>query len=401
MLLPVLLLCLHAVASTCNPGSVLDFAGGGCIPCGAGWYALGGLRCRRCADGMVSDVGSSLCARPGSKPCGRGEHDSGLAKGCVRCPPGHYKRQAGAGTCLLCPVNSFSATQGAKECVQCRHGEVSPPGSAECVLCPAGTFAGNGVCTPCPEGSWAEEGSARCSCKKGWTTASKQGVCTKCPRNTFKSVSGKGPCSACPFDFVSPEASEAVIQCEPADMLTTFTSGVSMVLKGVGVIGEAAPERRWRQQATENGMHQVSQALTVVYTAYSCLEDLFSTLHVVVVDLFESTMDFYRHVIKTRKTSYSLHICSSKKHMKQWLASEYGYNEWRRAVSAVRGGDNGEGGCRAMRRSARNVLMLLHPDKFSQLHPDCPRGASSDLTADFLAEYEIQKQLCAGFRSSK
>ena len=84
--------------------------------------------------------------------------------------------------------------------------------------CPQNTFAGkSGSCEPCGVGSWSDEGSTACSCNKGWTAAGGTGgsMCAKCPANTFKAVRGPSGCKACPTGSVSPEGSEAVLQCVP------------------------------------------------------------------------------------------------------------------------------------------------------------------------------------------
>jgi hypothetical protein len=51
-----------------------------------------------------------------------------------------------------------------------------------------------------------------------------------------------------------------------------------------------------------------------------------------------------------------------------------------------------------MKKSARRALLILHPDKFKLIHPTCPQGRSGFLTADFNAEYDTQKRLCAGHK---
>ena len=82
--------------------------------------------------------------------------------------------------------------------------------------------------------------------------------------------------------------------------------------------------------------------------------------------------------------------------MKRWLASHTEYDGWRRAVSAVRAGHGLQEACRDMKRSARRVLLLVHPDKFAMAHPGCVPGASALLAADFNSEYSVQKAKCAG-----
>ena len=63
-----------------------------------------------------SDRSSEQCAQPGARPCPKGKFDSGLAKGCVECPPGHFKHSDGAGMCKPCPVNTYAAGPGSTAC---------------------------------------------------------------------------------------------------------------------------------------------------------------------------------------------------------------------------------------------------------------------------------------------
>jgi len=90
-----------------------------------------------------------MCAQPGARPCPKGKFDSGLEKGCVECPPGHFKHSDGADMCKPCPVNTYAAGPGSTACEGCLRGEVSLLGQKSCQLCPAGTFASKGACEPC------------------------------------------------------------------------------------------------------------------------------------------------------------------------------------------------------------------------------------------------------------
>ena len=72
--------------------------------------------CRPCDEGLVSDPGSAQCSQPGAKPCPQGQSDSGLAQGCVDCPPGFFKRADVSGVCAPCPINTFAAEPGSAKC---------------------------------------------------------------------------------------------------------------------------------------------------------------------------------------------------------------------------------------------------------------------------------------------
>ena len=56
-------------------------------------------------------------------------------------------------------------------------------------------------------------------------------------------------------------------------------------------------------------------------------------------------------------------VSLSQKNMKAWLTSHEEYENWRRAASGVRKRQDLAVMCPTMRRWARKILLLLHPDK--------------------------------------
>jgi hypothetical protein len=335
-----------------------------------------------------------------SRPCGPGTQIDFMASGtCVKCPAGHY-RAHGHPWCKPCPINFYAAGPGSTKCERCLPGEVSKRGQASCHLCPAGTFAGEtGVCEQCSDGSWSEEGSDTCSCNKGWTSGKTAGrnICDKCAPNTFKAVRGSAACQACPFSMVSPEASGDVQQCVPEDMLSSLSVGLQSFLKGTGFVEEEPSERRWRQHTAE----AVGAALT---HASSRLQDLgaqasqhlLSQLYSIVLELFASLSEFNSFLFSEAESWYSNHVCSSERNMKVWLDNRKEYHDWYDAKRAVKTGRNKGLACAKMKKAARSLLKILHPDKFKLVHPTCREGASTFLVQIFTEEYEIQKLLCAG-----
>ena len=91
----------------CLRGEVSLLGQKSCQLCPAGTFASKGA-CKPCLEGLVSDRGSAQCAQPGARPCPKGKFDSGLEKGCVECPPGHFKHSDGAGMCM--PEGSYTAS---------------------------------------------------------------------------------------------------------------------------------------------------------------------------------------------------------------------------------------------------------------------------------------------------
>jgi len=377
---------------------------GQCRPCAAGTFRQADgadLFCRGCSEGTVSDAGSTSCRRPGHQACPAGMFDSGLREGCVACLPGTFKG-SGDGACSLCPTDTFSGPGSAK-CKQCGLGEVAAPGSKACVVCRAGTFANDGVCWACPEGSSSEEGSVSCTCMKGWTRGkSNEGLCARCPKNTFKAVGGGVPCTPCPFDMVtSHEGSGDVLHCVPFSVLSAVSSGFAVMLKGSGIIAEEPSERRWRQEATvvlsDRFSDMAEATAAAVQGAREGLLWLLEQLQGCIADLFHDAQGFARERCEEWKRATSPEICTSEREQKRWLSSQDAYDVWRRAASRVRVGRSVEG-CRKVKSAARKVLLLVHPDKFLALHPSCSgRGSSELLARDFNREYQVLKDLCSGY----
>ena len=349
-----------------------------------------------------------ICAQPGARPCPKGQFDSGFEQGCVECPPGHFKRSDGAGMCKPCPVNTYAAGPGSTACEGCLRGEVSLLGQKSCQLCPAGTFASKGACEQCGHGSSSEEGSETCTCNKGWTgQQGRHAVCKKCPANTFKAVRGPGACQACPFGLVSAEASEDVEQCVAEDVIGSlqvhFVSFVKGAVSSLGFLEEEPSERRWRQHAFEavalNADHANEQLCSALSAAseriYSATQYVLSQLHRMVLELFASAAEFLS-VRAKQEEGESSRVCSSPGALREWLNNRNEYHAWQNAVRAVRAERNSGSACAKMRKAARHLLLIIHPDKFAMRHPACPRDMSTSLAAEFSSEYDKHKTLCAG-----
>ncbi len=118
----------------CPPGNVVySFAAdrpyGTCTPCARGSYndeySFSGAACKPCPPGFTSEAGSSNC---------------------TACPPGTFldlRDSYNKLTCVQCsantfnPLAAFSSTTG---CPPCPKGSTSASGSANCTVCPAGSF---------------------------------------------------------------------------------------------------------------------------------------------------------------------------------------------------------------------------------------------------------------------
>ena len=69
-------------------------------------------------------------------------------------------------------------------------------------------------------------------------------------------------------------------------------------------------------------------------------------------------------VVKTSDpSSFRSPVSLSQKNMKAWLTSHEEYENWRRAASGVRKRQDLAVMCPSMKKNARKILLLLHPDK--------------------------------------
>ena len=173
--------------------------------------------------------------------------------------------------------------------------------------------------------------------------------------------------------------------------LVSFVKGAG---SAVGLVEEEPSERRWRQQAFEAVSKQLTEASERIYQA---TEFILSKLHSLVLELFESDAQFARCRARPGQEGArsSSHVCSSQGALREWLYKRDEYHSWRSAMQGVRFGFNRGPACARMRKAARKVLLILHPDKFAQIHPECPKDMSTSLAAEFGSQYDEQKALCA------
>ena len=142
----------------CLRGEVSLLGQKSCQLCPAGTFASKGA-CKPCLEGLVSDRGSAQCAQPGARPCPKGKFDSGLAKGCVECPPGLFKHSDGAGMCM--PEGSYTAS-----CDQCALMGFAPNQQLRCT-CKNGKGHVESALrlSTCKNGEWVGNDNGILSCK--------------------------------------------------------------------------------------------------------------------------------------------------------------------------------------------------------------------------------------------
>jgi hypothetical protein len=123
------------------------------------------------------------------------------------------------------------------------------------------------------------------------------------------------------------------------------------------------------------------------------LERLCDSLKEMVLDLFDSVSNFLRNPFKASH-SLDTSICNSRRAQKNWLSSSHMcYANWQKTVKSVENHANQQN-CKDMRKYARQVLLVVHPDKFDLLHPQCKQGSSAHLAAEFNNQYNRLKDKC-------
>lgn len=139
-------------------------------PCNAGFYSTGGLsECTECPAG-------SYCPDADQLP--------------LRCPAGYYSSD-GASQCTICPAGS-SCVDPSQTPQQCGVGTYALAGSISCKVCSGGVVCGLGATSPldgtiCPEGAYCPPGTAQpVECPVGTYGTSEgqselQDACTSCP----------------------------------------------------------------------------------------------------------------------------------------------------------------------------------------------------------------------------
>ena len=299
--------------TACSGGTYKDTEGDdGCTSCGVNTYsaetaAIDETTCSSCPSNSVSSEGSDAqidctCDAGYTGPDG----DT-----CDACAAGTYKTDIGSAVCTSCPEDTWSDEPHADEntCQNCSPHASSPSGSAAitncrcnagytgadggtCAACTAGTYKdtkGSATCIncgtsrygpdnaateeeqciDCPENSLSANDSTeqeQCFCKAGYT-GNNGGTCTACSKGTYKDTEGDDGCipsphntyvdnsaatsySNCPDNTVSPEGSDAQIDCickpgytgEDGAQCTACPKGTYKEEEGSGVCMECAAD---------------------------------------------------------------------------------------------------------------------------------------------------------------
>jgi len=132
--------------------------------------------------------------------------------GCTKCPAGSYC--PGGAEKKACPAMSSSDRGSSKliECV-CNVGYLGT-GVEGCTVCPVDSYCpGGGKVFQCTENANAQAGSAKCTCRNGWSEK-KDGTCTRCPMGFYCPPELDHQPMQCPANTESPPGSIAPHDCK-------------------------------------------------------------------------------------------------------------------------------------------------------------------------------------------
>lgn len=224
----------------CMDGFVLGDSA--CVPCPQDTFARDGV-CTECSAGKTSSEGSSRCTCPyGFKETRKG--------GCVQCKPTDVcsegsvtlscpplqvalspENHNATGDVCACAAGYFRGNATQNKCEPCPLGSYkASPGSHACTLC-------KGVYTTRHAGATSE---GMCACPAGSSLNVSGGVCTACPKGTYKTYSGTHECVSCVKGFTTKtEGAESADNCTPR-------KGVFNAIKERRIWGAGFFSRPWR-----------------------------------------------------------------------------------------------------------------------------------------------------------
>ena len=136
----------------------------------------------------------------------------------------------------------------------------------------------------------------------------------------------------------------------------------------------------------EKGVDDAWSALQQAFT------DFWEFLRDMVLDLFDSVRNFLRETFGSPSTDDEP-ICNSIRAQKKWLASQPGIRACQKVQTSVMEKATGKI-CSEMRKCMRQILLLVHPDKFGNFHPQCPPGSSQRLAQEESELYTKLKEKC-------
>jgi hypothetical protein len=318
--------------------------------------------------------------------------------GCEDCSAGYFKAGIGPEACQPCPAGTFSATKGTAWCEPCKYGTVSWMASRSCEMCNAGSFAfnsrecrpcpahavsaqGSASCTICPEGSMPDSTNSTCLCFAGWSVEKNkraQFKCTRCPQNTYKADIGNDACVPCSEGWQSYEGSTL---CLPAitDSLLMLASEVQRGLQWLNKATVAEVADLIAQWISSVNMTDITESVSeaAAKAAQHILEwicrDLFGGT---ARNCFGSTSDQSESSEGTFSSGPTT-PCGPEEVIRLMQGMEV-YRSFETKSRLIVGSHRAlKEDCRAMKKAAQQLFLLMHPDKFNAKHRECPHDAST------------------------
>ena len=151
-------------------------------------------------------------------------------------------------------------------------------------------------------------------------------------------------------------------------------------------------EKLLHEREMETGLEE-REMETGLAALRHAISRVFDGLYQMVLDLFDDVSNFFLNFFQPSDSSNTA-ICNSLRAQKKWLSSSHTcFAEWQKTARSVEKHANAQN-CADMRRYARQVLLVVHPDKFDRLHPQCKPGSSARLAAEFNDQYNWLKDKC-------
>jgi alpha-tubulin suppressor-like RCC1 family protein len=176
-----------------------------CVSCNVGFYKdfVSNAACLRCPVNS-STLGLNSISKDQCE-CKEGMYGRNYSV-CELCPIGTYKNfTRNSATCVSCPAYSSTLAEGATrlEDCKCNPGFTGPDGTS-CRPCDFGTYKsrfGDEACRKCRENSKTNDfeyiANQECECVQGYYNDA-DGVCQRCPLNSYKDVVSNAACTPCP-----------------------------------------------------------------------------------------------------------------------------------------------------------------------------------------------------------
>lgn len=184
---------ISRINRACDLTSALDRNKDCCFDCAKGYNML-----------VYTDA-MGLKQETCTKACMKGyayDNEQSLNPRCVQCPAGKYTSITTRGCFTCVQLGVYNAVViNKKGCVPCGSRAAASKSGTECIPCQAQEYVpvNASICKSCPDGSrlLAADSKVCTPCSPGYKF--RDNTCVLCEMNSFKTNSGSGECTRCPF----------------------------------------------------------------------------------------------------------------------------------------------------------------------------------------------------------